>query len=213
MKPQPALVYTATISKRDEINKYLTSQRLYRYDDVQEAASEMGRPSAERPILRRNMLFAAIGGAQTPDTTDDELIAPRVFVTDHLSALGPDRLSQVAVVGALMDLGLHVHADYGEIDGNWYVGQVRAVGFPQLNLMMESLLHMKVEDAGESGFLSTTWSRQWGQACRRAQELVDQEGMSFTQAAPILTVEGYHNRKARVRWYPKAVHQAYKAAQ
>lgn len=211
MKSEPALVYT-TDSTRDEINKYLTSQRLYRYDDVQEGASDINRPSVERPILRRNMLFAAIGGALTPGTADDVVVAPGVFVTDHLATLGPDRISQVAVVGALMNFGLRVHADYREIDGNWYVGQVPALGFIQLDLMMQSLLRMNVEDAGEFGILSTTWTRGWSEAGRRAQELVDQQGMSFTQAAPILAVEGYHNRKARVRWYPKAARHAYEAA-
>jgi len=97
---------------------------------------------------------------------DDELVAPRVFVTDHLSSLGQNRMGQVAVVGALMDLGLHIHADFHEIEPNWYVGQIQALGFPQLSLTMLSLLQMKFEDA--PGILSATRGRRWNEAGREA---------------------------------------------
>lgn len=204
MQHQEALVYSTTSSTRNEINDYLMSQHLYRYDDIHEEISDRNRPSAQRPILRKSMMYAAMSGAQ--------VIAPRVFVTDHLSTLGPDRISQAAVVGALLTYGLRVHADYREIEGDWYYKQIRALGFLRIDPIMRSLMSLKAEDEGASGVVCTSLHRWYGEAVLRVHELVDQEELSFTQSAAVLTVEGYHNRKGRVRWYPKAAHLAYKAA-
>ena len=220
MNSRPALVYITEGSKT-EINLYLKAQNFYWYDDVQEAASEMAKPSAERPILRKNMLFAAIGGNQTPDATDNEPV-PQVFVTDHLSTLGPNRTSQAAVVGALMNCGVRVHADYHEIERGWFFDQIPTLGFPHVDPIMESLQKMTVTDEilncwkqeSPDGywFLSTSHHRRWHKACERTEELVDQEGMSIPQAGLQLTVEGYHNKNDRVLWYPGAVREAYEAA-
>ena len=220
MSSQPALVYITKGSKT-EINTYLKAKNFYWYDDVQEAASDMGKPSAERPILRKNMLFAAIGGNQTPDATDKEPVA-RVFVTDHLSTLGPDRTSQAAVVGALMNCGMRVHADFREIERGWFFDQVPTLGFSHLDPIMEFLQKMTVTDEildcwkqeSPDGYwiLSTSHHRRWREACERTEELVDQEGMSIPQAVLQLTVEGYQNKSDRVLWYPEAVREAYEAA-
>jgi hypothetical protein len=220
MNSQPALVYIPKGSEA-EINEYLKAENLYWYDHVQETASDMARPSAERPILLKNMFFAAVGGNRTPDAADKEPV-PRVFVTDHLSTLGGDRTSQAAVVGALMNCGMRVHADYREIERGWFYDQVPTIGYSHVDPIMASLQKMTVTDEildcwkkeTPDGYwiLSTSHHRRWSKACDRAEELVDQEGMTIPQTALQLTVEGYHNKSDRVLWYPEAVREAYEAA-
>lgn len=219
MKPQPALVYTVPDS-RDEMDEYLLEHDLYRYDDLSDAADEISKPSAERPILRKNMLYANIAGNQTRDT-DDEIVVPHVFVTDHLSTLGPDRKSQTAVVGALMSCGMRVHADYRELESGWYFSQVQELGFPGVGQVVASMLEIdfsaemmeywKLLTPGGAWLLSTSWHRGPEEARQRVQELVDGANMSFTQAGRQLTVEGYHNKNGRIRWYTKAVREVYEA--
>jgi hypothetical protein len=70
MKPIPALVY-ADPSARDDVNEYLQSQNWYRLDDLQETETDLTRPSEERPILHRIMVYASTHGAVETQPVED----------------------------------------------------------------------------------------------------------------------------------------------
>src|SRR4051794_26915256 len=92
---KPALVYTPDVDPDTtaDADDFLHARYLYRVDDVQETAEDSRLASVERPVLRRCVFYAATSFAD-------------VFVTDRVASLGTDEVSQVAVVGALMQCGV-----------------------------------------------------------------------------------------------------------
>jgi|SRR5450631_256201 hypothetical protein len=116
-KPKPALVY-ANPSARDDVSDYLLSHNWYRLDDLQENETDLIRPSAERPILRRVMLYASNhGAAETTLVEDDAFQSPEVFVTDDLTTLGMQcRIHEVHDVHRVGDM-LQLLADGGDVAG------------------------------------------------------------------------------------------------
>lgn len=220
MKAHPALVYGSTNSHTD-LTQYLGKHDLYRWDDLIETDEDLTLPPDRRPVLRRLMLLAQVASGQSANGEPD---APRDVIVDHLATLGPDRTSQTAVIGALMACGLTVHTDYRVLGRDWYYEQVKDLGFAAFGPLQNTLLDLDTIDAemvqrwaamtpSGSWFLPRSLHRRKGEASQRARELVDRQAMSFTEAAKRLTVEGYPNSHGRVRWYTKAVREAYEADQ
>lgn len=220
MKARPALVY-GTINAQPDLTQYLSKHNLYRWDDLTEADTDFALPPVQRPVLRRLMLLAQIASGQAANGESD---APRDFIADHLASLGPDRAAQTAVVGGLMECGLTVHTDYRVLGRHWYYEQVQGLGFAAFGPLQNTLLDIETIDAdmvhrwaamcpGGSWFLPRSMHPRKGEATQRARELVDLQALSFTEAAKRLTVEGYPNPHGRVRWYTKAVREAYEASQ
>lgn len=232
MRNRPALVY-AVPSARDDINEYLHEHNLYRIDDLQETDTDLTRPSDERPILRRVMLFASTaGGAEsTALVPDGDWNPPRVFVTDDLETLGLDEISQVAVIGALLASDLEVLVNYEKVDDKWFHAQVRRLGgFTKISPIMNSLLAVIPHDAetrerweeaserwqqampGENTWiLPTSLLRGWPKSIERIRVLIEEKGIPAKEIAEQLSAEGYQNKHGRFIWYEKAVRDAYEA--
>lgn len=214
-----ALVY-GTSDSQARLSAYLIEQELYRWDDAVETDVDLGLSPDLRPVLRRLLMHAQIASAMGPSDGP----APRHFVADGLTQLGPDRSSQVAVVGALMELGFIVHADYRVLGRDWYDEQVKEVGFHSFGNLQGSLLDSDRIDTGmvqkwQSAWTGPSWfipsSRQprKGEASARVRQLVDVEGYSFTGAARQLRAEGYPNSQGRMAWYTRNVRRAYEVGQ
>jgi len=223
MKPIPALVY-ADPSARDDVNEYLRSQNWYRLDDLQETETDLTRPSEERPILHRIMVYASTHGAvETQPVEDGRFVSPEVFVTDDLKTLGPDMRSQVAVIGAVLACDLEVHVNFEPINHRWFYKQMRHLGGrSEISPILDAMLDVTRWDEEKSAlwqqflpdgpwFLPTSLTRGWRQARERIRVLVDEEKMSYKDVAGQVMVEGYKNKHGRFVWYEKSVRDEYKA--
>lgn len=209
---EPALVYTPNAAQGTvaRIDQYLHANNLYRFDDVQEPVQDLALPAVERPVLRRVMLYATM--------TDP----PRLLITDHLSSLGSDKITQTAVVGALMQCGIEVFIMDKPLPPSWYQQSVQRIGFKQVGVIIEQLLDSSLITkqilqrwdeicGGVMYFLPTSMSRNAEAARLKIKELYELDGLTYTEIATRLSVGGYQNMHDRVVWYTEAVRKAYEA--
>ena len=218
MTSRPALVY-ATAAHRADVDHYLRDNHMYRWDDLTEYDAQLDLPPVQRPFLRR-LLWLAEAACRQIDGGEAE--APSDVVIDDLSSLGSDRASQVAVIGALFDFDLRIHLAYAELPQRWYFDQREALKdervddlsrrLQELDSMYDAVAAKRPElTRGLAWFLPSSLTRSAADTTARLQTLVGDLGLSPTQAAEQLSVEGYPNRHGRVRWYTKAARDAFEA--
>lgn len=222
MKLRPALVYSTT-ETREAMDETLVALGLYRFDDVTEDPEALCLPTTERPVLMKN-LFWAWRFAQDADQTEDRSTVPAIVAVDHISSLGVDRISQIATLVAFQHHGLMVYADALPVESQWLAKQWNKIEWPARKQKLRALVddlgayldqHPEVSGDHErlmGWIMSTSQRYTWEETVSRAGELVDGHGMTFTQTARQLGVEGYRNRGGRHNWYTDAARVAYRAS-
>lgn len=211
--PRPAAVYAPGDGKELlALHPLLDERRLYVLDSRTETVEDLVLPVVDRPVLRLHLLFVRVG----PEFGTD------IFVADHLTSLGADERERVAVVGAFLQLGCEVVVDGAELDSAWYRARVGKLGFGNIGPLIESLVSTSTippavlevwrsdPDRGELSLLPTSLHLRYDEARLRIKELVEFDGLSHTEAAARVMVEGYRNADGRRIWYPKAVRDALK---
>lgn len=206
--PRPAAVYAPGDGTEQEgVRPVLGDRRLYLLDRRTERVENLALSVVERPILRLHLFYAAMGSEH----------GAAVFVADHLTSLGSDKLERVAVVGAFLDLGCDVIVDRTELGSHWYYDRATRFDFRTVGMLVEDLTSMETlslavwnqwSTGPETGHLTafpTNLRLGYRDARLRVKELVEFAGMSIADAAARVMVEGYRNAKERRIWYPQAV--------
>ena len=117
---------------------------------------------------------------------------------------------------------LRIHLAYAELPQQWYFDQREALKdervddlsrrMQELDSMYDVVAAKRPELTRDlAWFLPSSSTRSAADTTARLQTLMGDLGLSPTQAAEQLSVEGYPNLHGRVRWYTKAARDAFEA--
>jgi hypothetical protein len=184
---------------------------LFAYDTFDEDATHRSTSVLERPQLSRVVVDAALSAVRADGRS------PHVLVVDTLEDLGIDDIERAAVFSALQTWGCRVRAGGTEVSARWYHDQVARSTFSAIDRIAQQLtdtrhLQQTIADwwaeVGVEQWIPTETGRH-KPAAQRLRELIEDEGLSFTAAARVMTAEGYPNPRGQATWYTTNVRRAY----